>query len=229
MNSNGNIDDVSILDTPDWIKEALQLADQHGPRPQIIGTTPPPQEDAQSCWPKANPEKNEAKREGKKKKKPRKKEKETAEREEGDVCGSEGFCPEASQRLGAVQEEIGDELDVRFRLLRDNYCALRHHYGQLRKKYQNLEKKHGKCPSSRRKKGANEECVGEESNDAEFESEEEECAMEKNEESEENAKNEGESKKRKLGRLPRNPKKKLRKFMEEEDGSVMKGVYVIVV
>ena len=54
---------------------------------------------------------------------------------------------------------------MRFRLLRDNYCALRHHYGQLRKKYEGLERKHLKCVSSKKSRKGKKESEEEEEKD----------------------------------------------------------------
>ena len=140
---------------PEWLREALEInKENESTQINSIGTSPP-EENGKTDHLESCTEKNESKREGpgKRKKKANKKEKETAaQREESGICGGEGECTETTERLGVIQEEASNELDVRFRLLRDNYCALRHHYGLLRKKYQNLERKHGKCPSSRKKR-----------------------------------------------------------------------------
>ena len=227
MNNDVVSDNGSLL--PDWLKEALEL-NKENESTQINNVASSPEENPEKDHPESCAKKNESKREGpsgKRKKKSNKKEKESpTQREESRICGGEGECIETPERFGVVQEEASDELDVRFRLLRDNYCALRHHYGQLRKKYQNLERKHGKCPSSR-KKGGQVEFEREESDEVEMESdgsESEESAQEENDVGGVKVKNE-KKRKQTVGK-DRNAGKR-RKCEEEEDDNT-KRVFIIM-
>ena len=227
MNTIGKGADISSFLPPTWLKEALEL-DKQNESSQIIGAdSSPAHEEPERDHPESCAEKNETKRKGaKRKKEANKKEKEPAtQQEDSGICGGESECVEATERLGAVQEKVGDELDVRFRLLRDNYCALRHHYGQLRKQYQNLERKHGKCALGRKKPSDRARSEGE-GNDAI----EEECSTDEDGERppmeiEENEQNVGNAKKKKVQRKRKNTKCA---YKDEESDDESKKMIVIM-
>ena len=163
MSTNTEMGDNFSLEPPLWLQQALNLNqnlnESPDESPQENNFHPSPAEEINPAPSIANQEvKNETNRKGPKRKKSKK-----AEKGPFPCDIDESACLEAPVGSSTVQKTSGDvieSLDVRFRLLRDNYCALRHHYGQLRKKYAQLETKHLKCvktPNRKRKKEKEEE------------------------------------------------------------------------
>ena len=157
MSLDNAMGDNFSLEPPLWLQQALDLNKNlnenpdEGSQENDVHPSPPAEESHNLPSVSHAENKSEAGRRGQKRKKNKSK-----EEEKGSLpCDiAESTCIEAPVRPSTVQKATRndiDSLDVRFRLLRDNYCALRHHYGQLRKKYEGLERKHLKCVSSKKK------------------------------------------------------------------------------